>query len=307
MSGIKDSNVIGLSEIVNREAIRPDKMGDLESLDASIVPPSEYKEISKMLFKDDLSSITPRSEESDHYETEPSGSESESGESYEGGIEISESRSESSDIDIKDPLLVSAAVKGVVDFSKTNDDKKISETHSAVIEEIKRLEEVTIKRKISIPNYKERDIRKSKKYAIEIRDMLKGRCDDNKAADSIESAMKFALNILCKTLNGKREILGTKIDLTGYNIAVMHDMKELREDVVDVASSIRKKVGYVPLKIFILLKVFVLNLGATIIANNEYNEKHYFEENFSDEEDEEDEMDEMDEEDEGDDQRSASE
>lgn len=285
MAGVKDSNVIGLSDIVNREAVRADKIGDLESLDISIAPPSDYKEINKMLFDDDLSSITPRSEESsEHLESESAEEVSGSG-SYGPDIEESYSRSESSEIDIKDPLLVSAAVKGVVDLGKPESDKKISETHSAVIDEIKRLEDIVTKRKISTPNYKERDIRKSKRYAIEIRDMLKGLCDDDKAADSIESALKFVLNILCKTLNGKREILGTKIDLTGYNIAVMHDMKELREDVVDVASVIRKKVGRVPIKIFVLLKVFVLNLGATIVANNEYNEKHYFEDNFSDSED----------------------
>lgn len=285
MAGIKDSNAIGLTDIINREAVRADKMADLESLDISVIPPSDYKEINKLLFDDDGSTITARSEESSEHYVSESGSVTGDDEVSES-LSESRSHSESSEIDIKDPLLVSAAVKGMVDLSKTIDDKKISETHSAVIDEIKQLEEIIAKRKIPVPNYKERDIRKSKKYAIEVRDMLKGRCDDDKAADSIESVLKFILNILCKTLNGKREILGTRINLTGYNIAVMHDMKELREDVVDVAKVVRKKVGRVPMKIFLLLKVFVLNLGAVIIANNEYNDNHYFEDNFSDSEDE---------------------
>ena len=74
MAGIKDSNAIGLTDIINREAVRADKMADLESLDISVIPPSDYKEINKLLFDDDASTITARSEESSEHYVSESGS-----------------------------------------------------------------------------------------------------------------------------------------------------------------------------------------------------------------------------------------
>ena len=60
MSGIKDSNVLGLETIINKEAINNDQMAEVRSLDASVNRFSEYDYYAKQLFGDDSDAETDR-------------------------------------------------------------------------------------------------------------------------------------------------------------------------------------------------------------------------------------------------------
>lgn len=193
-----------------------------------------------------------------------------------------ESESESS-IMIKEPLLITG--KGLVDLEKKSSRKKKSdEDHAEVINEINTLAEKLKDKGTSHPKYKDRDIMKNKSYAIEIRDVLKNLSDDTVTADSMESALRFILNVMCKTFVGKHELFGYNIDLRGYNTLVMSEIKELRSDTVELAGKVRKSLGRIPVKLFLYFKIFVINFAATIMANNTQNEEHVFDRDFSDEE-----------------------
>lgn len=284
MSGIKDSNVLGLETIVNKEAINNDQMAEVRSLDASVNRFSEYEYYAKQLFGDDSDVETADIPESD-------GSKSVSVSGSVSGDERTPSRSysrdlseESDSIDIKDPLLVTST-KGVVDL-ETKNKSKIADDHTTILNDIKvqldRLKEKGLLDKV--PKYKERDIVKSKTYAAEIRGMLKNMADDNTTADSLESMLGFVLGILCKTLHGQHSLFNYKIDLRGYKVLVMSDLKDVREDTVEMVSKARKKIGRFPMKLFLLLKIFVINLGITIVNNNSTNEDHEYDD-FSDSDD----------------------
>lgn len=274
MSGIKDSNVLGLETIVNKEAINNDQLAEIKSLDASVNRPSEYEFYAKQLFGDDSDAETvdiPESESESRSSTD-----GESVKSY--SRELSE---DSESIEIRDPLLVTGS-KGMVDLD-TKNKSKITDDHTTILNDIKvqldRLKDKNLMNKV--PKYKERDIVKNKTYASEIRNMLKNMADDHTTADSLESMLSFVLGILCKTFHGQHSLFGYKIDLRGYKVLVMSDLKDVKEDTVEMVSKVRKKVGRLPMKLFLLLKIFAINLGITIVNNNTTNEDHDYDD-FSD-------------------------
>ncbi len=114
--------------------------------------------------------------------------------------------------------------------------------------------------------------------------------DDNNGADNLMSSLNFALKILCKILNGRHELMGIKLDLSGYNVAVIQDLKDMRSETVAMASYIRKKVGKDVMKLFLFIKIFIINAGTTIWNNNSApNTTEAFGDDFDEEEEEEEE------------------
>jgi hypothetical protein len=281
MSGIKDSNVLELDGIINNEAIQNDKLGELASIDASVVPPSDYKYYSKLMFENSdsdsgtMSTVTKPGKPDKHEEEEYSESMSSRTMAFSDREE-----SEESSVVIKDPLLMAGS--GTVDFDRPVSKKKTKDDHTTILKEIAEYKSRLMKRKVDIPNFKDRDVAKSKSYAAEIRDVLKDLSDDNKTADSLEGTLRFLLNVLCRTFVGGQELFGWRIDLRGYNTLVMSEIGDLREDVVDVAAKVRKTVGRLPMKLFLMFKIFVVNFGMTIYMNNSQNEEHHFDDDFSD-------------------------
>ena len=284
MSGIKDSNVLGLETIINKEAINNDQMAEVRSLDASVNRFSEYDYYAKQLFGDDSDAETADIPESNVGSVSASDAGSSLDDRTPSKSYSHESSEESDSIEIKDPLLMTS-VKGVVDL-ESKDKRKIADDHITILNDIKvqldRIKEKGLSDKV--PKYKERDIIKSKSHAAEIRNMLKNMVDDNTTADSLESMLGFVLGILCKTLHGQHSLFNYKIDLRGYKVLVMSDLKDVREDTVEMVSKVRKKVGRFPMKMFLWLKIFLINLGITIVSNNSTNEDHEYDD-FSDSDD----------------------
>lgn len=285
---VRDSNMMELGGIINTDNIRPDKMAAVDELDASIVPPSEYDLFKDILHGDDSEGSEESEEtgESDYasksdtsvvtkggdkkksrsYEEEYEEEEEEEEEEYEDETGMSSSSDISEHIKLKD-------VSGVVNLNVENKKKdakndKDKKAHSEMLTEIETMRGVLKKRGIPIPNYRPKDIKRHKSYAKEILDSMKHLDNDNKTADTLIHLLRFVLTVLCKTFDGKHEIFNYKIDLRGYKTLVMSDIKDMREETVDFASYVRRKIGISTTKAFMIFRIFILNAGLTIIKNN---------------------------------------
>lgn len=309
---IKDSNMMGLADIINTDNARPDKMGAIDDIDNSVIPPSEY-DVFKDILHGDLSEDSEESDD-DSVMTKVSNAKSESQSRSQSEIEEeeeeedsytesgsrydtqSESSSISDHIKLKD-------VSGVVNLNTDNKKKeakndKDKKAHSEMLTEIETMRGVLKKRGIPIPNYRPKDIKRHKSYAKEILDSMKHLDNDNKTADTMIHLLRFILTILCKTFDGKHELFNYKIDLRGYKTLVMSDIKDMREETVDFASYVRRKIGISTTKAFMFFRIFILNAGLTIIKNNgdgnsnvdmfdEENDDEYTDDDDSEEEEEE--------------------
>jgi len=285
---ITNSNMLGLADIINKDNIQQDKLNAIDDIAASVVPPSDYSEFKSLLFsssgggessyESDITSSDDRPVVKGKARTpvdEATESESYYSEEDEGSYTKSDSAgsySSSIDIDIKDPLNTKN-IKGVVNLTPSANSKvsggKDKEAHSKMLNEIDSLRSVLSKRGIPMPHYKPKDIKRNRNYAKEILNLMKNLESDNKTADDMTHVLRFALNILCKTFNGRHELFGYKIDLRGYKTLVMSDIKDIREDTVEFASFVRKKLGVSTMKIFLIFRIFILNAGITIIKNND--------------------------------------
>ena len=121
---------------------------------------------------------------------------------------------------------------------------------------------------IPVPHYNPKKAKKSLSYAKEALKVLSDNLEDNKCSDDIVSMLNFALKILCTIFNGRHEIAGYRIDLSGYNVAVIQDLKEMREETIELSSYIRKNIGKRVMKILRFIKIFIINAGVTIWNNN---------------------------------------
>lgn len=302
---ITNSNMLGLADIINKDNIQQDKIGALDDLNGSVIPPSEYEDFKSLLFpsSDGSNSETEEDYSDDSIKTKVGGDktkvtkydddsgtydEEDEEEEYD---EQGSSDSSSMDIDIKNPSAKN--IKGIVKLEPSTKGgavaktKVVKDTHSKILAEIGDMREILIKNGINIPNYKQKEIKRNKNYAKEILDVLKNLDNDNKTADDMTHLLRFVLNILCKTLNGRHEVFGYKLDLRGYKTLVMSDIKDIREDTVEFASFVRKKLGISTTKFFRIFKIFILNAGITIIRNNDSgnNVDVFDEDEYSDDED----------------------
>lgn len=309
MADIKDSNALELKTVINPDAIQQDKLGALDDLDASLAPPSEYKKYNRKVFGDDGSnntlSDTGESESMQFFGKDSGEDQGNSGSNPTGSSDDSGDSGDSDGSDDSSSVggaIIMKKVKGIVNLNEKSKPTEniINDGHAEILNEINNLVEKLTLKKIKFPKFKQRDIVKHKSKAAEIRSVLSNLHDDNNIADSFESGLRLLLNILCKTFNGRHTIFDYKIDLKGYNILVMSDLKEIRPDIVSMTGSVRKKIGKLPLKFFLLLKIFIFNLGSTVYSNNQNNEDHVFDDDFDDDEDDDDDDEEEEEEEEED-------
>lgn len=319
---IRDSNLLGLTDIINRDNIQQEQLNAIEDLDGSVGYPSHYDDFRSLLrynsgedesdsesseydSAESQVSTKTKADKAQEYDSEEYDEESDYDSSSKSdrdrGRDESESGSSSSDIGpLKDPF--PGKIKGVVNLTPSDKGKtsggKEKEAHAKILSEIDTMKSVLIKRGIPVPNYKPKDVKRKKSHAEEILGVLKNLDSDNKTADDMTHLLRFVLNILCKTLNGRHELFGYKMDLRGYKTLVMSDMKDVREDTVQFASYVRKKLGISTMKIFLIFRIFILNAALTIVKNNESDnnvdifddeQEEYSEDDVSAEEEEEDE------------------
>lgn len=304
MAEVKNSNYMGLGNVVNTLNMKTEASGLLEDIDGSIAAPSDYSELQADLFgnssnsSDDsdnsLSTVsskavkikkTPDKEIDEEEEDE----EEESYESY-------EEESESSDIEFNDPV---AGVKGVVNL-EGGKSSSMSKSHVEILDEIRTKQDDLMKYGIPVPKYKQSKIKRDPRMAAEVLKIMTNLLDDNKGADSLMSLMGFALKLVCTIFNGRHELAGFKLDLRGYNVAVISDLKEMRDDTIQFTKFVRKKIGKDAMKVLQLIKIFGINAAVTIWNNNsatntveafgdELDEDEYDEDDDEEEEEEEDE------------------
>lgn len=271
---IKNSNFAGLADIINPLNAKNDGQGGFDDLEGSIDAPSDYTALNEALFGESESSSISSDESSSvsknkgkvKIKQEESAIESESDSGSEA--ESEEDEEEESSISFNDP--VTSGVKGVVNLNVPTKSEKSStaKNHVEILNKIEENKENLIKRGIPVPHHKVSKVKKDYKYAAEVNKVLSDLLDDNAGADNLISGLNFLLKIVCAIFNGRHELAGYKLDLRGYNVAVISDLKDMRSDTVEFSSYLRKKIGKDAMKLLIFFKIFVINAGTTIYNNN---------------------------------------
>jgi hypothetical protein len=264
MANVKNSNLMGLRDVINNDNVRQDKIQDIENVDASIAPPSEYTELAGELFGSSDDESSSGSDESISF-SKKSKTESKSESESESGSGDESSGYESDEtIEFNDPVV--SGMKGVVKLGSS--DKKELNAHLEIINEIEKKKTSMISQGIPVPHYNPKKVKKSLSQAKEVLKMMSDNLEDNKSADDIISTVNFVLKIVCAIFNGRHEVAGYRLDLSGYHVAVTQDLKEMREETLEMSAYVRKNIGKRALKIMRFIKIFGVNAGVTIWNNN---------------------------------------
>jgi hypothetical protein len=295
MAEIKDSRLMGIGNVVNTENIKPEMIQELDNISGSIVAPSEYSGYKNKLW-DNSSVSSGTSEESSSIKktkntpvisSEESGSGSGSYDSDDSD-DSDQSTSDSSEIIFNQPF----EPKGIVNLDNKVVVKRENEkNHTKLLAEIFDLKEKLKNMKIPVPHFNEKKIKKDFKCAVEVKDTLESIDSNNKTAEVITNTLSFVLKGLCKYFNGRHEIFGYRLDMRGYNISVMSDLKDCRKDTVVLAGNINKFFGKKTAKLFLLFKIFILNACVTLVHNNNdvSTEERFIDSDVEDSDDEEEE------------------
>jgi hypothetical protein len=267
MAEVKNSNYMGLGNIVNPLNMKGEIMNELDDLNGSIVAPSDYSDIQEELFGNSESASDSGSvsiETKDDYVADGSedNSDEESDDNSDPG---SDEESDSSEVIFNDPT---KGVKGVVNLDDKPVKGGLSKPHLEILNDIETKKADLLKYGLPVPHYKPSKIKRDHRQASEVLKIMTDLIDDNKGADSLMSLLNFALKVLCAIFNGRHELAGYKLDLSGYNVTVISDLKEMRDDTVQFTKYVRSKVGKDAMKVLQLIKIFIINAGVTIWNNN---------------------------------------
>ena len=298
MAEAKNSNFSNLTEVINTNNAKADAQNIFDDIEGSIDTPSDYTMLNEELFGE--SSVSSDEDSTSMSSTKTRGKvkikqqkqsdieeESES-DDYEGSEEEENESSSESSMNFNDP--VTSGVKGIVNLNVPSKSAKstVEKNHVELMNKIEENKESLIRRGIPVPHHKTSKVKKDFKYATEVNKALSDLLDDNVGADNLVSSLNFVLKIICAIFNGRHELAGYKLDLRGYNVAVISDLKDMRSDTVALSSYIRKKIGKDAMKLFLFIKIFIVNAGTTIWNNNSTPNTT---EAFGDDSDEEDEED----------------
>lgn len=259
----KDSNLIGIETIINTDNLKGN-LNEISKIEGSIAAPSEYTALHDELFGDDNSiaeTYISSKLETSYASTNDYGSDEE---------DNSDDLSDSEQSIKRKKIVVNTSKKqfhNVVDIDTPVVEVK-DKTHIQLVEKIDVYEKNLKDRKIPVPHYKKDRIKKDLSYANEVMKLLRNASDDNTFALSISSFIDLALKILCSFFDGRHQILGFKIDLTGYDNAVRSDFNTMYSDSVEFAGVFRRKFGRKGMVGFSIFKTFGVNLGLTLYKNN---------------------------------------
>jgi hypothetical protein len=258
----KNSNVFGLDAVINHENLAGN-IDELRNVDMSVATRSI---VSNM---DDIFS-----EGTVDRQTFTSGYSYGSGSEDEEGGDDDESLSEDSlEMGLgRKKIIINPNKKdfqNVIDITPApKQSSDLNETHLEMLESINKYVGALEKRKVPVPNYDKKKIKRDIKYAGETVRVLRNASDDNSFALSISSFIDLMLKMLCSFFDGRHEILGFKIDLTGYDTAVRADFSTMYSDTVEFATVFRRKFGRKGMVGFNIFKTFGVNLGLTLYKNN---------------------------------------